>query len=98
MSAPDDDILCKLESGILGVMNTHNKRPHCHVSPSQHPEGPGREPAIPLTRCNRQDLLLQQFPQHRPVAALVDARDGNGQLKVLQLTETDLNGTVEPVS
>jgi len=69
----------------------HNNGTDGHVSAVEHPKRPRRKPAVALLCGESENFLLEQFAQDGTVIAFVDTGDGDGELQVLELVETDSN-------
>lgn len=77
---------------------TDDEDPNGEIPPPEHPERPGPEPAMPSAEGERDDRVLEDRAKDRSVVSLNNSSDRDGELPVVQLAKTDVDGVLNASS
>jgi hypothetical protein len=77
---------------------THHNRLYSEVPLSEHPERPAGEPTEATLEGEGKNVVLENRLQDRAVVAFVHSSDGDGELKVVELTQAHAYRILETVA
>jgi hypothetical protein len=93
----EEKVGCKGKEKGRKKENTHNQGSNGHISPVDHPKGPGCEPPIAFSRGHSKNLFSEETVQNGALVAFVNASNSDRELQILKLVEADIDCVLKVV-